>query len=134
VLRSTLRPEDAVGRYGGEEFVALVADAGSESARLVAERLRTQVETLPPVPGGPPEVTLSLGSTVYDPQKHVESTVELFRRADAALYAAKRGGRNRVVALEPGAPFPHADEAASVLAAPPPESRPLASPGFGDKA
>jgi diguanylate cyclase (GGDEF)-like protein len=133
VLRSTLRPEDAVGRYGGEEFVALIADAGSESARLVAERLRAQVEALPAVHGGP-QVTLSVGSTVYDPQKHPESTVELFRRADAALYAAKSAGRNRVAALEPGASFPNLDQAAPVLASLPPESRPLVAPGFGEKA
>ena len=101
-LRSTLRPEDAVGRYGGEEFVALIADAGAESARLVAERLRLQVEGMPAVSGGPASVTLSVGTTVHDPQKHGESEVELMRRADAALYAAKRAGRNRVVVLGPG--------------------------------
>jgi len=123
-LRSTLRPEDAVGRYGGEEFVALIADAGPESARLVAERLRLQVESMPPVPGGPSRVTLSVGTTVHDPQKQRESEVELMRRADAALYAAKRSGRNRVVVLPPGS-----DASKAELAAP----LPLAPAGFGEK-
>ncbi|MFO7177137.1 MAG: diguanylate cyclase [Pseudomonadota bacterium] len=102
-LRSALRPEDTVGRYGGEEFVALIADAGLESTRLVAERLRQQIEMLPPVERGPSGVTLSVGCTVFDPQKQRDSCEELLRRADAALYAAKRGGRNRVVTLPSGA-------------------------------
>ena len=110
-LRSTLRPEDGIGRYGGEEFVALIADAGPESARLVAERLRTQVESMPVVSGGPKQLTLSVGSTVYDPQKHRESAVELMRRADTALYAAKRAGRNCVVVLMPGEPPPKLESA-----------------------
>jgi two-component system cell cycle response regulator len=129
-LRSTLRPEDAVCRYGGEEFVALIADAGAESARLVAERLRLQVEGMAAVPGGPPSVTLSVGTTVHDPQKHRESEAELMRRADAALYAAKRGGRNRVVVLAPGAEVSKQEPAAPVLALSPSDARPRA----GEKA
>jgi diguanylate cyclase (GGDEF)-like protein len=121
-LRSTLRPEDAIGRYGGEEFIALIADAGAESARLVGERLRAQIEALPPLGGGPKQVTLSVGSTIYDPQKHRESPVDLLRRADAALYAAKSAGRNCVITLEPGAPIPKFDRSASVLGSVPPEA------------
>lgn len=129
-LRSTLRPEDAVCRYGGEEFVALIADAGSESARLVAERLRLQVEAMPAVPGGPPKVTLSVGTTVHDPQKHRESEVELMRRADAALYAAKRGGRNCVEVLAPGLGVTKSEPPAPMLAVSAAEPRPRA----GEKA
>jgi two-component system, cell cycle response regulator len=134
-LRSTLRPEDGIGRYGGEEFVALIGDAGPESARLVAERLRVQVESMPGVPGGPKQVTLSVGSTVFDPQKHHESAADLMRRADSALYAAKRAGRNRVVVLMPGAPLQKIDPAVSAMSSPPaPEIRVLSATGFGEKA
>ena len=134
-LRSTLRPEDGIGRYGGEEFVALIGDAGPESARLVGERLRLQVESMPGVPGGPKQVTLSVGSTVYDPQKFTESPADLMRRADAALYAAKRAGRNCVVVLTAGAPLPKIDQGGPNLPTPPsPEIRILAATGFGEKA
>jgi two-component system cell cycle response regulator len=101
VLRSALRPGDIVARYGGEEFVALIAGAGPESARLVAERLRCSVEEMEAISRGPSRVTLSIGATVYDPQRLVEAPVDLLRRADVALYAAKRGGRNRVVLSSP---------------------------------
>jgi diguanylate cyclase (GGDEF)-like protein len=121
-LRSALRPEDEIGRYGGEEFVALIADAGSESARLVAERLRAQIEAMPPLSGGPSQVTLSVGSTVYDPQRHHESPVQLMLRADAALYAAKSAGRNRVVVFEATTSFNKPDQPAPGLAPMPPES------------
>lgn len=96
-LRSGIRPGDVVARYGGEEFVVLVAGAGPESARLVAERLRKGVESMPLPPRGPSQVAVSIGTAVFDPRSEDQSWDELLRRADAALYAAKRGGRNRVV-------------------------------------
>lgn len=104
VLKSGLRPGDVVARYGGEEFVALIAGAGPESARLVGERLRMSVEGMTAVPRGPSNVTISVGAGVYDPQRSEEAPVDLLRRADVALYDAKRAGRNRVVlaaALDP---------------------------------
>jgi predicted signal transduction protein with EAL and GGDEF domain len=101
----------------------------------VAERLRVQVESMPGVPGGPKQVTLSVGSTVFDPQKHHESAADLMRRADSALYAAKRAGRNRVVVLMPGAPLQKIDPAVSAMSSPPaPEIRVLSATGFGEKA
>jgi diguanylate cyclase (GGDEF)-like protein len=99
VLLAGLRPGDLVARYGGEEFVALIAGAGPESARLVAERLRRHVEELVSVMNGPTRVTVSVGATVFDPQKLDEAPLELLRRADVALYSAKRAGRNRVVLM-----------------------------------
>jgi len=100
MLRAGLRPGDAVGRYGGEEFVALVAGAGPEAARLVAERLRRSIESLePPVPG-PSRITVSIGTAVFD-ARGSDDVQAVFRRADMALYAAKRGGRNRVVMHTP---------------------------------
>lgn len=108
VLRSALRPGDVVARYGGEEFVALIAGAGPESARLVAERLRLSIAEMPAVTQGPPHITLSIGAAVFDPERQDEAQVELFRRADVALYAAKHRGRNCVVVAssEHGDPEP----------------------------
>ena len=102
VIKNGLRPGDIIGRYGGEEFVAIVAGAGPESARLVAERLRQAVEEMVPPAPGPSRVTISIGTTVFDPRQLEETPQELVHRADLALYAAKRGGRNRVVMVPPG--------------------------------
>ncbi len=110
VLKTALRPGDVVGRYGGEEFVGIVAGAGPESARLVAERLRRAIETMLPPKGGPPKLTISIGCTVFDPRQSEESPDELLHRADMALYAAKRTGRNRVVLVTPGQSIPEAVE------------------------
>jgi two-component system cell cycle response regulator len=110
VLKTALRPGDVVGRYGGEEFVGVVAGAGPESARLVAERLRRAVELMLPPKGGPAKLTISIGTTVFDPRQSDERTEELLHRADMALYAAKRTGRNRVVLVAPGQSIPAAVE------------------------
>ena len=101
VLRASLRPGDIVARYGGEEFVALVAGAGPESARLVAERLRRSVEELEGTPGLPQRVTVSVGTAVFDPRADESSAETVLRQADVALYAAKRTGRNCVIAYAP---------------------------------
>jgi predicted signal transduction protein with EAL and GGDEF domain len=77
--------------------VILVAGAGPESARLVAERHRAAIERLDPGSTGPKQVTLSVGLAVFEPDRSHESPEELLRRADTALYDAKRAGRNRVV-------------------------------------
>jgi two-component system, cell cycle response regulator len=106
VIKNGLRPGDIIGRYGGEEFVAIVAGAGPESARLVAERLRQSVEEMTPPAPGPSRVTISIGTTVFDPRQLEETPQELVHRADLALYAAKRGGRNRVVMVPPGETLP----------------------------
>jgi diguanylate cyclase (GGDEF)-like protein len=110
VLKTALRPGDVVGRYGGEEFVGIVAGAGPESARLVAERLRRAVEAMLPPKGGPNRMTISIGTTVFDPCQSDERAEDLLHRADMALYAAKRTGRNRVVLVAPGQTIPEAVE------------------------
>lgn len=110
VLKTALRPGDLVGRYGGEEFVGVVAGAGPESARLVAERLRRSIELMLPPKGGPTKLTISVGTTVFDPRQGDERMEDLLHRADMALYAAKRTGRNRVVLVGPGQSLPEAVE------------------------
>jgi two-component system cell cycle response regulator len=114
VIKNGLRPGDLVGRYGGEEFVAIVAGAGPESARLVAERLRQAVEEMVPTQPGPSRITISIGTTVFDPRQLEETPQELVHRADLALYAAKRGGRNRVVMVPPGETLPELEQKESL--------------------
>ncbi len=96
-LQSATRPQDLVARYGGEEFACLMIDADREATLRVAERMRALVEALPPRTLGNDEhsVTLSAGALNAVPQAD-EQASDLLRRADSALYAAKRAGRNRV--------------------------------------
>jgi two-component system, cell cycle response regulator len=100
LLKECLRPGDAVGRYGGEEFVALIDGAGPESLRLVAERLRASVESTP-LGGDAARITVSIGAAVFDP-RGAESPEDLLNRADTALYRAKGAGRNCVVLDQDG--------------------------------
>jgi diguanylate cyclase (GGDEF)-like protein len=81
--REQLRPGDLLARYGGEEFAVVLPGCGAEEAAAVVQRLRAHT------PGG---VTCSAGIAVWD---GTESADALMRRADAALYGAKRAGRDR---------------------------------------
>lgn len=93
------RPSDVVGRYGGEEFLVLLAGLDADRAVRMAETLREGVESLAiPHPSSPAarRVTISVGAACVHP--HAEgSPEELIRQADGALYQAKRAGRNRVI-------------------------------------
>jgi two-component system cell cycle response regulator len=89
-LRAHLRAEDQLGRLGGEEFLVLLPDTEAGAAHRVAEKLRTELAAAPtPVP-----VTVSVGIATWEQ----ETPEELLRRADQALYRAKEGGRDRVMA------------------------------------
>ncbi|MCB1760263.1 MAG: GGDEF domain-containing protein [Gammaproteobacteria bacterium] len=97
-LRKSTRDVDLVARYGGEEFVILLPNTGLEAARLVAEKIREIVERAGFHHNGQPvAVTISGGIAEFAPQDNAES---LFKRADDALYAAKKAGRNRITAEE----------------------------------
>lgn len=91
MLKSQFAGNGMAARYGGEEFVLLLPDAGASHAQLQCEFLR-QAVTLLPI--GLP-ITVSIGVAEFD--RHGDTTEALFRRADEALYAAKRAGRDRVV-------------------------------------
>ncbi len=93
-----LRNFDLVARLGGEEFVVIMPDTDGEAALMVAERLRQRIGDTPfaiSAPVGEITVTVSVGVAVGG---RVGDTVEtLIKRADEALYEAKRSGRNRVI-------------------------------------
>lgn len=93
-LRQTVRREDIPGRWGGEEFLLLLPYLGVDGVRALGERLRCSVADEPIAAGDTHllAVTVSLGGAVGAG----DGPEALVRRADAALYAAKRAGRNRV--------------------------------------
>jgi diguanylate cyclase (GGDEF)-like protein len=93
------RPADVAARYGGEEFAAILPDTSVEQAALLANAIREHIAALA-LPHAPsahwPMVTLSIGVAAFDPA-HLKDPAALVEAADKALYAAKHGGRNRVV-------------------------------------
>jgi diguanylate cyclase (GGDEF)-like protein len=98
LVRSNVRRYDVFVRRGGEEFVLIMPTADMEEARSVAERIRCSVEASPvPVDGHEVRYTVSIGIASWTPGEDAET---LERRADEALYGAKRSGRNRVTRSE----------------------------------
>lgn len=101
VLMSVVRDGDLVSRYGGEEFVVALRDCDLETAGAVAEKIRLAIEQLVVRlgPGRFGRITASLGVASTD--THGFDGRSLLRVSDRALYAAKEGGRNRVILAEP---------------------------------
>jgi len=95
-LREYLRPTDLVARFGGDEFAVLLPDLQLKQARQTAERIRQQVAGLSPASLST-AVTISIGLTARTEDDDVATLVQ---RADAAMYDAKEGGRNRVAVAE----------------------------------
>ena len=95
LLAQNCRGPHLVGRLGGEEFVALLEDAGASEALAAAERLRSCLEQSPVTLNGEvQQITISVGlSLIRTSDREFD---DVLRRADKALYAAKSGGRNRV--------------------------------------
>jgi diguanylate cyclase (GGDEF)-like protein len=103
LMVASLRAEDIFARYGGEEFAIVCRGSDAVQGQIVAERLRRAAETAQFVYEGKKiPVTISLGlATLPDPA--IADSSELIRAADEALYASKRGGRNRVTLHQPKA-------------------------------
>jgi len=125
-LRQAMREMDLPARYGGEEFAAVLPQTGLEDAKRAAERVRTAIETAKfDCEHGELKVTVSVG---ISQARGADQPGTLIERADGALYAAKRGGRNRSYFHDDGKSVPVVDEAscpdseASADAQPPAES------------
>jgi two-component system cell cycle response regulator len=101
-MQGAVRNFDTVGRYGGEEFLIIMDNADLDTAMEIAERVRRRVGSSPiKTRSVETPVTVSLGIARLQPEDDIDS---LIKRADQALYQAKREGRNRVVYQENGAP------------------------------
>jgi diguanylate cyclase (GGDEF)-like protein len=94
-LEKALRAQDILARWGGEEFICLLPETGVDGARCVAEKIRSDVESLGHDCSAVDfTVTVTLGLCVYDGSCAIE---ECIRRTDDALYRGKNRGRNQVV-------------------------------------
>ncbi|MEP1382249.1 MAG: diguanylate cyclase [Paraglaciecola sp.] len=90
-VKQLLRPADLLGRYGGDEFVVLLPDTDEQLAATIANRLLVQINTIELIKDEP--LSVSIGVTLMDQYDDFQS---LFKRADNALYDAKKSGRNCV--------------------------------------
>lgn len=99
VARRHIRADDVLGRYGGEEFLVVLRHTPLEEATRIAERLRHAAATIAMEPDGQVQVTISIGVAVAGSYGYDHD--QLIRRADRALYAAKKRGRNQVVVAAP---------------------------------
>lgn len=98
IVQKNTRGYDLVGRYGGDEFMVLITSATGEQAAAFAEHLRETISTTDiAIPGteAPVRITISGGLAIFP--IHGQSTSELFRAADVALYESKRQGRNQIL-------------------------------------
>jgi len=100
ILRNEVREVDRVGRYGGEEFMMLLAGTVLDAAVTFAERVRKQVEAHTfTFAGGCIQRTASFGVSAW-PHPRIANSDGLVRAADDALYVAKETGRNRVIRFD----------------------------------
>jgi diguanylate cyclase len=94
-IKAALRPDDLLGRVGGEEFAIFLPKVDEPTAVSIAERVRQQVGSIDLAAGGiPVPISISVGGAGFHGRVLFD---DLFRAADARLYAAKKAGRNRVV-------------------------------------
>jgi two-component system, cell cycle response regulator len=112
-IRAATRTPDVTARYGGEEFVVLLPGTGLRGGLVTAERIRAAISSQPidvrgtpvPVSGaearfGPQDLTVTCSAGVAAFPRHGRTLAALLRSADAAMYAAKGGGRNQVVGAD----------------------------------
>ena len=98
LLQISVRQSDILARFGGEEFILLMPESDWKSGRQLAERIRQSVQSLPVIfQGKTIKVTTSIGISSWQPGNNDAPQLEvMIREADAALYRAKRNGRNQV--------------------------------------
>ena len=104
-LCAAVRGGDLVGRVGGEEFLVVMPDASGDQAWGAAERIRAEIAATPFVIGEGQAIAVTVSVGVAELTPAIQSTSEFLRTVDAALYRAKRGGRDRVVAARHGPDF-----------------------------
>ncbi len=92
ILKSVLRSEDFVARYGGDEFLIIVRDVSKKKVLEIAERLRNEIFAKL-------DETVSIGISCFPADSR--SRIELFQMADDALYAAKAAGKDRAAFYKP---------------------------------
>jgi len=93
--QSTVRGADVMARWGGEEFLLMLPDTELHAAGQVLARIQAEISALRPVAGDATlHITFSAGLTASRPEERIAAAIE---RADRAMYAAKAGGRNRIV-------------------------------------
>ena len=114
-FRQELRGVDSAARFGGDEFALILPQAYAEGALIVAERLRARIEQIEILGFG--NMTASIGIATFPP--HASARAELVSAADAALYSAKRTGRNRVCVFDTASDTrelirPHTDPPADI--------------------
>jgi diguanylate cyclase (GGDEF)-like protein len=112
IARSCTRSSDLVARYGGDEFVVLLASSDRERALGYSENLKEKIAAMEVgIPGveEPIRVTISGGIAMFPPDG--QSTTELIRSADDALYDSKRSGKNQVALAKASLLGPSADPA-----------------------
>jgi diguanylate cyclase (GGDEF)-like protein len=95
-IREAVRVVDFPARYGGEEFAVILPQLDAPALAAIAERIRSTIEAMPARSDGA-QVTVSIGAAMYPDDGSAPDA--LFRAADERLYAAKEGGRNRVVGV-----------------------------------
>ncbi len=101
-LLDAVRLHDAVGRYGGEEFLVVLSGCGQEGMKLRAEQVRVAIDARPiSTAHGPIAVSLSVGAITIERWEKYMPIEPFLKQADEALYRAKAAGRNRVACAEP---------------------------------
>lgn len=97
LIRDSLRSTDLFGRTGGEEFAAILVETDTESARVIAERVRSAVAAADIITSANHRVKVTLSIGLSELKNRQIDISELINEADRALYVAKQTGRNKVV-------------------------------------
>ena len=99
IIKSNLRNFDLPGRYGGEEFILILPETSKDKGKIVAERIRKQVEdyTFKTISGEAISITISLGISGLGDLTEIKSEMELIKIADSRLYQAKKEGKNKAI-------------------------------------